>query len=348
MNYLILQNPGHNRVYYLSSEKMALAELQVACSKISTKVTFFEIKELAGIRYLSFETDAELTNNDLELISRLSFVFALFALHSVDDVDYLKPLAKVPYEFWDGKINTVLKYQGKTNELFTKMMINVGMLSSDFFYNDTINLLDPVAGKGTTLFEASIYGFNAFGIEIEPHPVHDAGIFFKKYLEDERIKHLANKRVVYSAGKNDVTQIHEFIFAQSKEAFKDPEKTKTLGLINGDGLEAFKYFKKEKFHLVVGDLPYGISHGNQAGRKSQSKTRNPYELVKSGIPAWKKVLKKGGCIVLSWNSYVITRQKLSRLFEENGMVVLNDHPYNDFQHQVDKSIKRDMVVVRKE
>ena len=89
-----------------------------------------------------------------------------------------KKTAEVHY--LDNKISSLLKYQGKTNELFTKMMINVGLLSSDYSYSNTINLLDPVAGKGTTLFEAAVYGFNAFGIEIEKNAVQDSKIFFKK------------------------------------------------------------------------------------------------------------------------------------------------------------------------
>lgn len=43
------------------------------------------------------------------------------------------------------------------------MMINVALLSSDFNYNDRIQLLDPIAGKGTTLFEGAVYGFDTYG-----------------------------------------------------------------------------------------------------------------------------------------------------------------------------------------
>ena len=55
-------------------------------------------------------------------------------------------------------------------------MINVALLSSDFYNTKDINLLDPVAGKGTTLFESLIAGYNIYGIEINPNVVHEACI----------------------------------------------------------------------------------------------------------------------------------------------------------------------------
>ena len=59
------------------------------------------------------------------------------------------------------------------------MMINVAIHSSIFSRNNTLNLLDPVAGKGTTLFEASTYGHHAFGIEVDAAPLQEGQTFLK-------------------------------------------------------------------------------------------------------------------------------------------------------------------------
>ena len=44
MNYLILQYPGHNWVYYQSADKLAIAELEIACNSMKVNVEEIEIK----------------------------------------------------------------------------------------------------------------------------------------------------------------------------------------------------------------------------------------------------------------------------------------------------------------
>lgn len=346
MNYLILQNPGHNRVYFNSAGKMALAELKLACRKLSSQCKDHQIVEIENIRYLSFETEQHLIESDFDIISRLSFVFALYELKTIQKQKLLLPIKTSNYYYIDDKISSLLKYPGKTNELFTKMMINVALLSSDFNYGNNIKLLDPIAGKGTTLYESTIYGFDSYGIELEEKSVHESNIFFKKYLENEHIKHSYNKRQIAGKSKKDFVYINEFEYALYKDDFKN-RNTKKLGIINGNTLDTHKYFKKETFQLIVGDLPYGIAHGNKGKVKSASITRNPSELLKESLPEWKKVLLKGGVIVVAWNSFLISREKLSEVFTENGLEVLNETLYSEFEHMVDKSIKRDIVVAKK-
>ncbi len=345
--YLILQHPGHNRVYYNLAGKLALAELKIAVQRLDVICDIVEIKEIKDVRYLFIESKENLTSNDLKIISRLSFVFAIFRLQEFQDENCLIPISKFDYEYVDNKISSLLKYSGKTNELFTKMMINVALLSSDFNYNENIKLLDPVAGKGTTLFEGIVYGFNVTGIEIDSKSVLAANLFFKKYLEKERFKHTANKRQVYGKSKSEAIYIQEFEYARSKEEFKSEESRKKFGLVTGNSQEASKYFRNESFHLIVGDLPYGIAHGNTSDKKSTSITRNPSELLSQCVPEWYEVLKTGGVTVIAWNSFVVSKQKLEEIFSKNGFDVLAESPYDGFEHMVDKSIKRDILVCKK-
>ena len=144
--YLILQHPGHNRVYYNLSGQLALSELEIASRRLDVVCSDIKIEELEKVRYLSFTTEDDITEHDLEILSRLSFVFAVFRVDQMDGKICLIPISTSDYEYVDSKISSLMKYAGKTNELFTKMMINVGLLSSDFDYNHKIQLLDPVAG----------------------------------------------------------------------------------------------------------------------------------------------------------------------------------------------------------
>ncbi len=343
MKYLILQNPGHNRVYYNSADKLAISELQIATESLSVDCTQIKIEYIHEVRYLSFKTNEKLSEVDLAVLSRLSFVFVLFSMYEGYEGLFLKPVSLFKYNYINDKVNNLLKYKGKTNELFTNMMINVALLSSDFNYNDDITLLDPVAGKGTTLFEAAVNGFNAFGVEIESKAVNEAIIFFKKFLQDERFKFKFDKRRIFGSNKKEEVLINDFVYAKNKQDLKT--NAKKLSLVCGNSQDTYKYFKSPVFNIIVGDLPYGIVHSNSS-INSQG-MRNPIELLKSCLSGWYKVLKFGGTIVMAWNSFLISKEKLADMFINNGFTVLTDEAYSNFEHMVDKSIKRDIIVAKK-
>lgn len=347
MKYLILENPGYNRVYYSSSDKLALAELNIAVDKCSIKCEKLEIIKVEGVRYISIDSSDHFTNSDLQILSKLSFIFAIFRAVEVDGKTALLPIAKYDYEYLDGKIGTILKYHGKTNELFTKMMVNVALLSSNFSYDDNIKLLDPVAGRGTTLFQGSVYGFNCSGVEIDSNAVHESQIFFKKYLETERVKHSLTKRELGGGKRGSKISFFQFDYCKDKDDFKSIDKAKRLEFVSGNTQECSFYFKNSSFHLIVGDLPYGIVHGNTGGKRKGSLTRNPSELLADSLSDWSKLLKKGGVAVLAWNSYLAPRTELAKIFNQHGFETLDEKPYDQFEHMVDRSIKRDIIVARK-
>ncbi len=138
-----------------------------------------------------------------------------------------------------------------------------------------------------------------------------------------------------------------FEYARDKEEFKDDNQRKFLGMINGYAQEIDSYFNAKTFDLIVGDLPYGIAHGNKSGQKTSGITRNPSELLEECLPGWFKTLKKGGVTVVAWNSFVVSPKRLKDVFAKHGFIILEDEPYYEFEHMVDKSIKRDIIVAKK-
>lgn len=345
--YLLLQTPGHNRVYYDAAVPMALAELKLALNRMALEVLCVEERHLAGVRYFAFETARVLDKGELAFLSRLSFVFALFSAKEQAGPLLLKPLRKRAYERLNPKVGTLLKYPGKTNELFTKMMLHVAALASDFDPIAKLTVCDPVAGRGTTLFEAAVYGYDAFGIEKDPKAAHEAGIFFKKYLETERLKHRATKRQIAGKSKADAVYIQAFEYAESKAALQSEETTHQLGIVTGKAQAACEYFKKDRFHLIIGDLPYGIYHKASGDAKTTAKSRNPTGFLNEALPQWFQTLKPGGVVAVAWNTFVASRHQLATIFTAHGFAVCNAAPYNGFEHRVDQSIKRDILVARK-
>ena len=172
MLYAILHHPGHNRVYFESSLQLSISEFSIVSRKLSTACVNMQRLNICGIDYLSFETKQALAEADIDIVSSLSFLYALFQMDNFHGETYLKPIVIKREDFIDESISTILKYTGKTNELFTRMMINVAYYSQD--RTGDIRLLDPIAGKGTTLYEGIIKGYNVYGIEIGDKIVNES------------------------------------------------------------------------------------------------------------------------------------------------------------------------------
>ena len=223
--YAILHNPGHNRVYFQAARKLAQKELVLA------GITNIREEKLGGMPYLLF--DAEDQPNIL-LLSRLSFAYAIF---EYCEGGVLLPVDKNPEYFFDSEeITTILKYNGKTNELFTRMMLNIAIFCSRFSFSESLSILDPLCGKGTTLFEGLLNGHNVYGVEKDEKIVHEAYTFLKKYLESAKIKHNSHQERLgmngYTAKRYQITLA------------KNDVKTE---FITGDTRDVGQFFRKNSF-----------------------------------------------------------------------------------------------------
>jgi len=342
--YAVLCHPGHNRVYFKSSLAMAAAEFTIASHRMSAAVNGVAHKNIAGLDCLAFSMETGLTPDDVEILSGLSFVFAIFEIIPQEEVDYLRPIEKINREFIDESISSILKYTGKTNEIFTRMMINVACYSQG--NTSEIKLLDPVAGKGTTLYEGLIKGFDVYGIEIGDKVVTEVYHYMKKFLETEKYKHTVEIRKVSGTNKSFTSRKYTFEIAKSKEGRKANEQ-RCFEIIAGNSTNAGMYYIKSFFDIIVGDLPYGVQHGNVTNEKQSSLTRNPSELLAACLPAWTDVLKPGGAIVLAWNTNVLQKNAIGQIFDKCGLSVRDEPAYSGFSHRVDQSIVRDIIVANK-
>lgn len=346
IKYAILCHPGHNRVYFEESKKFIELELRIVGKTLTSNIQDIQSQEIAGVSYLIFFTEDILNENDISSLSHLSFMFALFEIKDKNNDVYFIPIAIDNYFYIDSGISSMLKYTGKTNEIFTRMLINIALCSSDFYNKNDIYLLDPIAGKGTTLFEGISLGYNVSGVEIGDKTVLETFNFIKKYLENEKYKHQIKTENISGENKNFKAKKYNIDIAKTKEDLKQ-KNIKHFGLIAGNSMYTDKFFRKNYFHIIVGDLPYGVQHGNVTNEKQSSITRNPKELLKICLSAWKEVLKPGGTIVLSWNKFVLPKEDIVFLFESNGFSVFDDEIYGGFEHRVDQSIKRDIIVAKK-
>jgi hypothetical protein len=339
--YALLCHPGHNKVYFEEAKKLSTSELALAAGRMQSGAGDIGFQRIAGIDYLMFDAGDKLTENDLRILSRLSFAFALFKYRDC----ILEPIELPDFAFIDRSVSRILKYTGKTNELFTRLLINAAVLSSDFNPEDSLRLLDPIAGKGTSLFEGLVCGYDVCGIEIGDSAVTETYHFLKKYLEKEKYKHQVKIEKQSGSNKAFTAQRYKFTISKTKEEAKD-NVFREFEIIAGSAVHAASFYKKDTFHIIVGDLPYGVQHGSVTNQKQSSLTRNPRELLTVCLPAWKTVLKAKGVIALSWNTFVLSRKELTKILEDNGFTVFAGDPYN-FEHRVDQSILRDIIVAKK-
>ncbi len=331
--YAVLCHPGHNRVYFEEAKRLAVHEMQIVCATWAADVPQPALTYIADIAYIAFATAQPLSETQLKQMGRLSFFYALFEKKD----DMLLPIVLPPCYYLDPGISSILKYTGKTNELFTRMLINIAVCAAGKAGQDDVRLIDPMAGKGTTLFDALALGYLAAGVEISDKAAQEIVTFFKKYLERERCKHTLHTERVGRGKKNS------FTFSRTKEESK-AELAKRLDVVAGDAMQITSYYKKGSFDVLVADLPYGVAHSNVTADKG---ARNPKELLEGCLPAWREALAKGGALALSWNTFVFSREDMLLLLEKHGFHPLTGGVYDDMEHRVDQAIRRDVVVATK-
>lgn len=334
MRYALLVSPSTNRVYAQAAAALAVAELQTVSSQVlDGALSEIAPQTLGSVSYVTFIADA-LTEQAHSWLSNLAATFALFGL---DDAGKLSPLDLQRWDELDSDLLSIQKYSGKTNEAFTKLLLNVTLAASAFAgERRALSLLDPLCGRGTTLNQALMYGFHATGVELDKKDFEAYTFFIQRWVKDKRLKHNAVLGHVKGHPKLDVE------LGATKERFKAGD-TRRLTYVSADTHAIAEVFQPRSFDLIVTDAPYGVQHGAQSG---DATSRKPLELLTSALPVWRAVLRPGGAIGISWNNVVLRREKLAQLLAENGLQVCTPLAHDAFEHRVDTSIQRDLIVAR--
>jgi SAM-dependent methyltransferase len=337
--YAILISPSANRVYARTAARMAANEIRVFSEHLLDGV-IEDVEEtvLGAVPYLAFRSDS-LTARDLRLLANLSSLYALFAVRG----QMLEPLPIERLDRYDDDLVSILKYVGKTNEQFTKLLLNVTAavaLPADRVLGGGVKVLDPMCGRGTTLNQAAMYGWDGFGVEVDKRDFESYSAFVPRWLRDKRLKHQAASSRVKRDGRG-FGQRTRVEFAATKERHRDGD-LQVLEIVNTDTLNCGEVFKKRAFDLIVTDAPYGVQHA--AVRDSRALTRRPTELLEAAITVWAELLKPGGAIGLSWNTYTTARAELAAFLQAAGLDVCHSAPFRGFEHRVDQAINRDLIV----
>jgi hypothetical protein len=335
VRYALLIAPSANRVYADASIRLTEAELTVfATTVLDAKLDEIGPLDIAGIPYVGFTAPEPLSDRDIAYLSNLSSAYALFRL---EGDDLLRPSALHPLAHFDDDLLTIQKYAGKTNEQFTKLLLNVTVLASSYapqMLDRRLVVMDPLCGRGTTLNQALMYGYDAIGIDTDGKDFDIYSAFIRTWLKRKRIKHKAEVTPVRKDKRNLARRLSASIGTGT-----------TLTVFHADTLHAREFMKGGIADVIVADLPYGVMHGSRSGEANLS--RSPLQLLRSAIPVWTQLIQPGGTIGMSWNTHVASRADAAAILTDNGLRVCEGPGYDGLAHWVDQSIDRDVLVARK-
>ena len=332
MTYAFLLYPHANIRYRQSLLQLAVQELSMTLSALGREAEVVPQK-MGGAMFLTFEA-AKLTERDMRMLSQLASVYMLFEMED----GKLTTLERTHPNYVGEDLPALLKYKGKTNEMFTDTMLTMALAASAFMpvHDSQLVVCDPMAGRGTTLMLALRRGYHGVGIEIGKADVKEAADYMTRYLEFHRIKYKRTDSAPTVRGQVGGRE-NKFVFSDSAEHFKAGD-TRTLRLICGDTREAEALLKPNSVHLMVTDAPYGVQKGTAGSQDSIGGT------IAAALPGWFDVLKSGGVLAMSFNTHVTRREGLVRLFEKAGFEIVQTA---NLEHWVEQAISRDVILARK-
>lgn len=337
MKLALTITPQRSTQYSNMAETLAAPEL--LASPLGSAITHIEPVTFAGQAHLLVTIDEQTVPSPpvmLGILSRLgatSGVYEYFEHIGEVEGPLLHPLEPRFSPFVPLEMAEVRRYKGKTNEVFTRVLLNLAIFAGAYSgqFGERLRVLDPLAGGGTTLFLALALGYDAFGIEYARQDIETTAVFVRQYLNSEHITYKeldergrrAGRRYQFEIGRKRVTRMLVLVHADSSQA----------------NLHMQEVPGGPRLHAIVGDLPYGIQHFAEIA-----------ELLRKALPVWEGLLLPGGTLALAWNATRIERTVLVELIEQQThLSVRDDPPYTQFVHAVDRVIKkRDVLVAVKE
>lgn len=342
MRYTMLLWPHANARYQGETVKLARAELRLMLDRVAPDATIAE-GDAPDMPSLAVEFPAQPDAATIEAIRRHSLLYGLFEVRD----GLLRPVAGRCPARVGSDLPAILKYKGKTNEMFLQLLINAALYAGDYWdrERERLKLLDPMCGRATGLFVAANRGWDAVGADVDKNDLKEAERFFKRYLEYHRFKH-AVERESRTLDRGRGAALCRFEYAPDARAFKAGE-ARTLSLINLDATLAAEALGKSAFHIVACDLPYGVRHDAQLSSGANRRGNWLETLLERALPDWRAALKPGGTVAVSFNAQNFSPERVRELMARSGFEVMRGGAYEEFSHWVEQAITRDIAVCRK-
>lgn len=334
---LLLLAPSANRVYAGAARDLVAAEARVLTGALCSGPVQIGSADLAGVEYLAVNGDGEQL---VEVLSNLSASAALFERVG----ELLRPVQLRRREVYPSDLVSIPKYAGKTNEQWTRLALGVTAAATarpQRWLDGSLEVLDPMCGRGTTLNVALSLGYDVTGVEIDRKDHEAYTAFIKTWMRQHRYKHTVQEGGLRTDGRTRGRRV-QIEIAATKEDFRAGQVQRVEYLCT-DTRELGGLLRARSVDVIVTDTPYGIQHGAH----TEQVVRSPLELLDQAMPGWARVLRSGGAMGISFNRHVSPRDELASLLIDHGLEVVTGVGYDDLRHRVDVSIDRDLIVARK-
>src|SRR6185312_15641019 len=103
-----------------------------------------------------------------------------------------------------------------------------------------LRVFDPMCGRGTTLNQALMYGYDAFGVDIDHKDFEAYSGFLRTWLQRKRVKHTIDAGPV-RRDRRLLGHRFEATFGLSREEYKAGEK-RQISVVNADTLASEDFF----------------------------------------------------------------------------------------------------------
>ncbi|MBR6767431.1 MAG: hypothetical protein IKM02_05720 [Clostridia bacterium] len=340
MNYVMMLWPHANARYQNESAHLAEAELRIILDRVSPEAEI-SVDERIGMPMLRIAVSEALSETAIDAVCGHSLMYGLFLC--AEDGS-LMPVAGREKPWIGQDLPAILKYKGKTNEMFLQMLINTALYSGYFWQekDEVLDMLDPMCGRATSLFIAANRRWNATGTDIDQADLKEAEKFLKRYFEYHHFKHSAGRESLTLRNAKPAA-VNKFTFSDTPEHFKQ-KNVATMRLVNCDACRVREAFGKNAFHMIVCDLPYGVQHAPQGGKGEKGGLEG---LLSKALPGWRECLKVGGAAAVSFNAQNIKLETVRAVMEEAGFEVMRGGAYDGFAHWVEQAVTRDIAVCRR-
>lgn len=311
--FALLISPTARGAYFGDTSKVVQAEAaglkEVALAGIETR---------GGMDFLRLSCGED----QVQPLLRLSFAQGVFRVEG----DIWRPVEGeagflLHEDFVSGE-----KYRGKTSEVLTQLLVNLALQEVQSG-NPEMRLIDPMCGRGTSLFWAMRYGLSATGIEKDPAALNDVRRGLKKWTKLHRQKHKLAEGWVQKANKKGVGKFLEFQAAGQ-----------VAKIVTGDTVHLPDLLGRKPFDLLVTDIPYGVQHMGGADG-----ARSPLAVIQAAAPGWAQAMAPGGVMAIAYNRNIPKRAEMIAAFDGLGLDIID----RDVAHRMSESILRDVLLLRK-
>lgn len=282
-------------------------------------------RTLGGAPFLCFACEA-LTPAQSMWLQQHSCLYMAAVL---EDDALLRPLDIDRARYLPANMPDILKYKGKTNPAFTHLLINLALAAGGHWQTRAPLLLDPLCGRGTTLFCALTRGMDVIGIEANARDIREGMTYAQKWLQLNRVKYeVISAGMTLPGGGN--APLRGLRVKGERE----------LLFINADSGKAGALPGKRRAHALIADLPYGVQHAPTQNGRVGTLTA----LLEQSLRAWRQALLPGAAAAIAFNTHTLARKTLCVLAEDAGFSPLNCAPYDGASHWVEQAVNRDVLV----